>query len=194
MATDGAASLVLASTSPRRRWLLAKLGRAFDIVAPAVDETAHPGERPDVFAQRMADEKAADVAGRRADAWILAADTVVALDETALGKPRDAAEATSMLTTLAGRTHVVFTGVTLLRPGGSAAERSVVGTPVAFRHLSADEIRSYVATGEPFDRAGAYAIQGEGAHLIDQVEGSYTNVIGLPLPEVAAWLRRWRIL
>ncbi len=194
MPTDAAAPLVLASTSPRRRWLLAKLGREFDVLAPDVDEAARPGEQPDVFAQRMADEKAANVARRRADAWILAADTVVALDQAALGKPRDAAEAVTMLTTLAGRRHVVFTGVTFLRPGGAAAERAVVGTPVAFRELSDGEIRAYIATGEPFDRAGAYAIQGEGAHLVDRVEGSYTNVIGLPLPEVAAWLRRWRIL
>lgn len=99
-----------------------------------------------------------------------------------------------MLTTLAGRSHTVFTGVALLRPGGVAAERVVVGTPVVFRDLSAEEIGGYIATGEPFDRAGAYAIQGEGAHLVDRVEGSYTNVIGLPLPEVAVWLRRWRIL
>jgi septum formation protein len=186
--------LVLASTSPRRRWLLEKLGRSFEVVGPEVAEVAHSAEAPAAFAQRMADEKAADVARRRSDAWLLAADTVVALDDVALGKPCDAAEAVAMLTALAGRTHMVFTGVSLLRPGGAPAERAVVGTPVVFRGLSRAEIEVYVATGEPFDRAGAYAIQGEGAHLVDRVEGSYTNVIGLPLPEVAAWLRRWRIL
>ena len=186
--------LVLASTSPRRRWLLEKLGRDFDVLAPDIAEVGRAGESPDDFAQRMADEKAAEVAPRRADAWILAADTVVVLDATVLGKPRDTAEAVAMLTTLAGRSHTVFTGVALLRPGGVAVERVVVGTPVVFRDLSAEEIGGYIATGEPFDRAGAYAIQGEGAHLVDRVEGSYTNVIGLPLPEVAVWLRRWRIL
>jgi septum formation protein len=186
--------LVLASTSPRRRWLLEKLGRTFDVLAPDIAEIGRPGEPPDDFAQRMADEKAAHAAPRRVDAWILAADTVVALDATALGKPRDTAEAVAMLTTLAGRSHTVFTGVALLRPGGVVAERVVVGTPVVFRDLTAAEIRGYIATGEPFDRAGAYAIQGEGAHLVDRVEGSYTNVIGLPVPEVAVWLRRWRIL
>jgi len=186
--------LVLASTSPRRRWLLEKLGRPFDVLAPDIAEVGHVGEPPDDFAQRMADEKAAEVAPRRADAWILAADTVVVLDATVLGKPRDTAEAVAMLTTLAGRSHTVFTGVALLRPGGVVAERGVVGTPVVFRDLTAEEIGGYIATGEPFDRAGAYAIQGEGAHLVDRVEGSYTNVIGLPLPEVAVWLRRWRIL
>lgn len=186
--------LVLASTSPRRRWLLEKLGRDFDVLAPDIAEIGRAGELPADFAQRMADEKAAEVAPRRADAWILAADTVVVLDATVLGKPRDTAEAVGMLTTLAGRSHTVFTGVALLRPGGVAAERVVVGTLVVFRDLSAEEICGYIATGEPFDRAGAYAIQGEGAHLVDRVEGSYTNVIGLPLPEVAVWLRRWRIL
>jgi septum formation protein len=186
--------LVLASASPRRRWLLAKLGRPFDVDAPDIDEVVRLGEASDVFAQRMAEEKAAAIARRRPEAWILAADTVVTLDATALGKPKDHAEAAGMLTALAGRRHVVFTAVALLRPGGDVAERAVVATPVVFRSLTAAEIDAYIATGEPFDRAGAYAIQGEGAHLVDRVEGSYTNVIGLPLPEVAAWLRRWRIL
>jgi septum formation protein len=174
--------------------LLEKLGRPFDVLAPDVAEVGPAEEPSDAFAQRMADEKAAEVAPRRADAWVLAADTVVALEAASLGKPRDAAEAVAMLTALAGRSHAVFTGVVLLRPGGAAAERTVVGTQVVFRALTTEEIDAYIATGEPFDRAGAYAIQGEGAHLVDRVEGSYTNVIGLPLPEVAAWLRRWRIL
>jgi septum formation protein len=99
-----------------------------------------------------------------------------------------------MLGTLAGRAHTVFTGVTIVRPGGEAAVRDVIATEVWFRPLTTAEIDSYIATGEPFDRAGAYAIQGEGAHLIDRVVGSYTNVIGLPLPEVARWLRACRIL
>jgi septum formation protein len=194
MSASALPPLILASTSPRRRWLLEKLGRPFEVLAPDVAEVGRSEEPPDVFAQRMADEKAAEVASRRTDAWVLAADTIVAIDATALGKPTDPAEAVAMLTALAGRSHAVFTGVALLRPGGAAAERTVVGTPVVFRTLTTAEIAAYVATGEPFDRAGAYAIQGEGAHLVDRVEGSYTNVIGLPLPEVAAWLRCWRIL
>jgi septum formation protein len=99
-----------------------------------------------------------------------------------------------MLRALAGRAHTVFTAVALLQPGGAVADRMIIATPVGFRDLSDEEIAAYLATGEPFDRAGAYAIQGEGAHLVDRVEGSYTNVIGLPLPEVAASLRRWRVL
>ncbi len=186
--------LVLASASPRRRWLLEKLGRPFDVDVPDIEEVARRDEPAEAFAQRMADEKAAAVARRRGDAWVLAADTVVTLDSAALGKPRDAAEAVAMLSALAGRAHTVFTGVALLRSGGAPAERMVVGTPVVFRALTRAEIDRYIATGEPFDRAGAYAIQGEGAHLVERVEGSYTNVIGLPLPEVAEWLRRWRML
>jgi septum formation protein len=194
MSAPALAPFVLASASPRRRWLLEKLGRSFAIVTPDIAEVAAANETPEAFAQRMADEKAAQVVGSRRDAWILAADTVVALGATALGKPRDAAAAVAMLTALAGRSHTVFTGVALVRPGGEPAERVVVGTPVVFRALTRGEIDAYIATGEPFDRAGAYAIQGEGAHLVERVEGSYTSVIGLPLPEVAAWLRRWRLL
>lgn len=194
MSESAMPALVLASASPRRRWLLEKLGRTFAVDAPDIPEIPRPGEAPDHFAARMALEKAAAVAERRPDAWVLAADTVVTLDDAALGKPKDRDEALSMLRALAGRAHVVHTGVALLGPDGAPSERMVVGTPVVFRALTDEEIAAYVATGEPFDRAGAYAIQGEGAHLVDRVEGSYTNVIGLPLPEVAVWLRRWRLL
>ncbi|MEB2283672.1 MAG: hypothetical protein B6D46_15495 [Polyangiaceae bacterium UTPRO1] len=194
MSESALPAFVLASASPRRRWLLAKLGLEFAVDAPELPEIPGAGEAPDAFAVRMAEAKAVEVAGRRDDAWILAADTVVTLDMRVLGKPKDAAEAARMLTDLAGRRHVVYSGVALLAPGGARAESAVVGTSVVFRSLTREEIDAYIATGEPFDRAGAYAIQGEGAHLVDRVEGSYTNVIGLPLPEVAAWLRRWRIL
>lgn len=187
-------SLVLVSASPRRRWLLAKLGVQFDVLPVDIDERARSGEAPIDFAQRMADEKAAAAVATRGDAWLLAADTVVAVDGASWGKPRDAAEAGSMLATLSGRRHTVYTGMTLLHPGGAPATRAVTATDVCFRTLSAAEIGAYIATGEPFDRAGAYAIQGEGAHLIDRVDGSYTNVIGLPLPQVADWLRQWQIL
>jgi septum formation protein len=186
--------LVLASASPRRRWLLAKLDVPFEVAAPEIDERAHAGEEPGPFAGRMAEEKARAVAAVRPVAWVLAADTVVAIDGVILGKPRSAAEATAMLERLAGRPHAVFTGVALLAPGARVAEQVVERTTVVFRTLTAGEIAAYLATGEPFDRAGAYAIQGEGAHLVDRVEGSYTNVIGLPLPTVATWLRAGGLL
>jgi septum formation protein len=185
--------LVLASASPRRSWLLAKLGIPFTVRAVAVAEQPHTGEAPAPFAERMAREKAAAAAARAAGSWVLAADTVVAVDARALGKPRDAADATAMLLALAGRAHTVYTAVALVRPDGTLAESLLVGTEVAFRPLAPREVEAYVATGEPFDKAGAYAIQGEGAHLVDRIHGSYTNVIGLPLAEVASCLAKWQI-
>ena len=185
--------LVLASGSPRRRWLLEQLGVRFEVFAVDIEERPHSGELPAPFAQRMADEKATAAAERRPAAWVLAADTVVALGDVALGKPRGREEAVAMLAQLSGRAHVVYTGIVLLRPAAVPAERAVVATRVSFRALRAADIRAYVASGEPLDKAGAYAIQGGGAHLVDRVEGSYTNVIGLPLAEVAAWLRAWQI-
>jgi nucleoside triphosphate pyrophosphatase len=186
--------LVLASASPRRRWLLENLGVAFEVFAVDVDERPRAGEAPAAFARRMAEEKAAGARIERPHTWVLAADTVVALGDEPFGKPGDAAEAVSMLERLSGRRHVVYTGVTLLAPDGAVAVTEVIATQVTFRSLSPADVRRYVATGEPFDRAGAYAIQGEGAHLVARVDGSYTNVIGLPVPEVAEWLRERGIL
>jgi septum formation protein len=185
-------SLVLVSASPRRRWLLDNLGLTFEVSPADIDERPRPEEMPEAYARRMAREKAAAAGAANGGAWLLAADTVVALGATPLGKPRDAAEAASMLTRLSGRDHVVFTGVAIVAPDASTAVNEVVATQVRFRVLSAEDVARYIATGEPFDRAGAYAIQGEGAHLIDRIEGSYTNVIGLPVPEVMAWLRSCR--
>jgi septum formation protein len=184
--------LVLASASPRRRWLLHGLGVRFEVLALAVDERMREGEGAALFAARLADEKAYAGSMRRRDAWVLAADTVVALGPTTLGKPADAAQATAMLTLLSGRVHTVHTAVALMGPGGVPAERVVVATRVGFRRLAAEEIHAYVATGEPLDKAGAYAIQGEGACLIDRIDGSYTNVIGLPVAEIEPWLRAWQ--
>jgi septum formation protein len=181
--------LVLVSASPRRRWLLANAGVAFEVFAVDIDERPRPGEPAEPYARRMADEKAAAALAARGGAWLLAADTVVALDEEPYGKPRDGAEAASMLGRLAGREHVVYTAVSIFGPERTRAGGGVIATRVWFRALSADEVARYVATGEPLDRAGSYAIQGEGAHLIDRIEGSYTNVIGLPVPEVLTWLR-----
>ncbi len=186
-------ALLLASASPRRRWLLGKLGIVFDVLAVDIDERPRAGEPPATFARRMALEKARAAHARRPDVWVLGADTIVELDGDIFGKPADDADATAMLARLAGRTHVVSTAVALLRPGGDAAEEMLVSTDVTFRPLDAATIAAYVATSEPHDKAGAYAIQGEGAHLVDRVVGSYTNVIGLPLPEVAAWMRTHRL-
>jgi len=195
-AGSATASLLLASASPRRRWLLAALGVPFAVLAVDIDERPLPGEAPLAYASRLAAAKARAAHAhpdRGAGTWVLGADTIVELDGAIFGKPVDAEDAAAMLTRLSARTHVVRTAVALLRPTGALADETVVTTEVGFRALDAATIGAYVATGEPLDKAGAYAIQGEGAHLVDRVVGSYTNVIGLPLPEIAAWLRTWQL-
>jgi septum formation protein len=187
---DGGPTLVLASGSPRRLELLARLGLA-PVVRPAhLDETPQPGEAPDALVIRLATSKAAASAAAGepgADEVVLAADTEVVLDGRALGKPADADEAAAMLHALAGRTHAVVTGLAVRRGERVVTDR--VTTEVTFRALTAEEIAWYVATGEPDDKAGAYAIQGTGAVLVDRIDGSDTNVIGLPLPATVALLR-----
>jgi septum formation protein len=184
--------LILASASPRRRELLAGAGLAFEVVPANVDETMRPGETPEEHVERLAREKAGAVAGRLAPApmrLVLGSDTVVVLDGEVLGKPRDAAHAEALLARLAGRTHRVLTGVAVAASGGPALRSRVVESRVRMRTASTAEIRAYVATGEPLDKAGAYALQGEGRRFVASVEGSETNVIGLPLEETLALLR-----
>ncbi len=179
--------LVLASASPRRRELLSQLGLNFTVSAADIDETPHPVEEAGAYVQRLAREKARAVAARHPGAWVLAADTTVALGPELLGKPRDAEEARAMLSRLSGRTHEVHTGVAL---AGRHEEALVVRTRVTFRTLSPGEVAWYAGTGEPLDKAGAYAVQGKGGFLVAAVEGSPTNVIGLPLGETLALLER----
>ncbi len=185
--------LVLASASPRRRDLLAKAleksGLGFRIVPSHADETRRRGEPPDAYVARIAETKARTVARRCPDTWVLAADTAVALDGTVLGKPVDAADARGMLRRLSGRTHRVLTGFVLSDRTDDAGPARVVTSHVRFRTLSEAVINAYLDTGEPFDKAGAYAVQGEGRALVDRVDGSLSNVIGLPLDEVGAALR-----
>jgi septum formation protein len=180
-------SLVLASGSPRRRDLLSQLGLRFTVAAADLDETPLVGEPADVYVLRLAREKARAVAARFPGTWVLAADTTVALGTELLGKPGSPAEAREMLTRLSGRTHAVYTGVAL---AGRAEESRVVRTGVTFRTLSAGEIAWYADTGEPLDKAGAYGMQGKGSFLVSGIEGSPTNVIGLPLGETLELLMR----
>lgn len=165
---------------------MAQLGLRFTVTAADIDETPTAGEIARNYVQRLAEEKARTVAARHPDAWVLAADTTVALGSQLLGKPGDAAEARDMLGRLSGRTHEVFTGIAV---AGRARASQVVRTQVTFRALSAEEIAWYAGTGEPLDKAGAYAIQGKGGFLVASVEGSPTNVIGLPLGETLALLQ-----
>ena len=180
--------LVLGSASPRRHALLRWLGVDFVVDAPEIDERMRPGEPPAGLVAGLAREKARAVAVRRPAAWILAADTLVELDGALLGKPADRTEATAMLGRLAGREHRVFTGFALRAPAGTCRTETVV-TRVRFRPVDAAAIAAYVASGEADGKAGGYAIQGIGAGLIAAIEGSFTNVIGLPLEEVERALR-----
>ncbi|HYV46913.1 MAG TPA: Maf family protein [Myxococcaceae bacterium] len=183
----GQVTLVLASASPRRRALLQGLGVAFDAVAPGLDESVRPGEPPRDYVLRVAVEKAAAGARLRPGALVLAADTSVVLGDRILGKPAGEAEAREMVRALSGRRHSVLTGVAL---DGAARASAVVETAVWFRPLSEAEIAWYASTGEPLDKAGAYAIQGAGGVLVQRIEGSASNVVGLPLAETAELLRQ----
>jgi septum formation protein len=173
-------AIVLGSASPRRRELLASLGLTFTVAPADVDETLLPGENPFDAAERLARAKAEAAAERApSEALVIAADTLVVLDGKALGKPRDRAEAAAMLRSLSGRRHEVVTGVALVRGSVMTSGREV--TEVVIAPLADDEIARYAATGEPDDKAGAYAMQGIGGLLIERVEGSPSNVIGLPV-------------
>lgn len=177
--------LVLASASPRRHRLLREAGFDFRVVPPDVPEALHPGEAPETCAQRLAADKALAVAARvDGSSCVLAADTLVVVDGEVLGKPRDADEAQRMLRLLAGRTHRVLTGVAVVVAALDRRERCVVESRVRMRPVSAEEARAYAATGEPLDKAGGYAVQGSGGRFVSSIEGSRSNVIGLPLESV----------
>jgi len=187
-AGDDRPPLVLASGSPRRRELLAGLGLRFTVVVPDIDETPASGEHPAAYVERLARAKADAVAERfdRGQPVVLAADTTVALAGAILGKPTDRADATAMLRALSGRAHQVHTGVAVVGPGHRAS--SVTTTEVTFRSLSAAEIATYVAGDEPFDKAGGYAIQGEAGRFVVAIQGSASNVVGLPVAQTLALL------
>ena len=180
--------VVLASASPRRRGFLHQLGYQFEVVTPATEEKVRPGESATDYVLRNAQEKSADVVGRvAAGAVVIAADTVVVLRGRIMEKPRSEADAHDMLRALSGQVHQVITGFCVRGPGRAGTERVrtlAVSTDVEFRELSDEEISAYIGSGEPMDKAGAYAIQGRAAYMIRQIRGSYTNVVGLPLTEL----------
>lgn len=176
---------ILASASPRRQEMLAGLGLSFRVEAAEADERVLDGETPETFVLRVAKDKAMIVAERNQGTWVLAADTVVVLEGEILGKPTDAEEAILMLHRLADREHEVWTGFCLGRTGEHRLCRAV-RTAVRFADLSGPEIRAYVRTGDPLDKAGAYGIQSLAAFMVREINGSYTNVVGLPLAEVVA--------
>ena len=174
--------LILASASPRRAEILRSAGLQFSVLSSAVDETPMPGEAPQELVRRLALAKADLVAARAlGPAVVIAADTIVALDGTILGKPRTSEDARQMLEKLSGRTHSVITGVALIRLPDVERREFVETTQVHFASISEDDIVKYLASGEPFDKAGAYAIQGLGGRFIPRIDGCYFNVVGLPL-------------
>ncbi|GAM09773.1 Maf-like protein [Geobacter sp. OR-1] len=180
--------IILASASPRRAELLESAGIRFQVVPGHIDETPLPAEPPVDHVLRLAAEKAAEVSRREAGDFFIGADTIVLCSGEIMGKPTDAADAARMLRKLSGISHAVITGYAVLA-GNGAIRTAAVETRVFFKTLTEREINDYIATGCPMDKAGAYAIQGGAAHMVARIEGSYTNVVGLPLCEVIETLR-----
>lgn len=181
---------ILASASPRRRELLASIGLDFEVKPSHVPEVHQEGEAPEEYVARLSRDKARALASAHPEQWVIAADTTVIIGEELLEKPVDRTDAERMLATIAGKTHVVYTGVTLENAERDYRETRVAESEVRMLPLSTEEIAWYVATGEPLDKAGAYAVQGIGAMFIDSIHGSYTNVVGLPLATLFQMLRR----
>jgi septum formation protein len=185
-----ASPLILASQSPRRKELLAQTGLSFAVIPGRVDEILLPRSDPADAVRHLAEEKARSVSGRHPESWIIGADTIVVIDRMVLGKPKSGDDARSMLRSLSGRTHLVLTGYAVCCRSKGRCFSETVETAVLFKKLADDEIDWYVGTREPFDKAGAYAIQGMGAFMVKSIRGSYTNVVGLPVCEVVEALRR----
>ena len=181
--------LILASGSPRRRELLSAMGYSFEILVPDVDEnvSGHARDVVGILSRRKAEAAAAQLD----NGVVIASDTLVSLDGAALGKPEDEEDAFRMLHALSGNTHEVFTGVTIVDAESGRLETRVVRTGVCFRTLTDAEIRAYIATGEPMDKAGAYGIQGGAGVFVEKLEGSYENVIGFPVDEIREMLNRF---
>jgi septum formation protein len=184
--------LVLASASPRRQELLRTAGISFEVQPTRIPENPRPGEQAKDFAERLAREKALAVAKERPRDIVLGADTVVVVDGQILGKPLDSADAARMLRMLSGREHQVITGVCVVANGQSSVANQT--TAVTMSEISENEIADYVATGEPMDKAGAYAIQGVASRWIPRIEGDYSNVVGLPVALVWRMLRETNFL
>jgi septum formation protein len=181
---------ILASSSPRRRELLSSIGISFDVIASNVPEKHDIGEAPEEYVARLSRDKAEAIARQHRERWVIAADTTVLLDDELLEKPADAPDAARMLATIAGRTHIVYTGVTLQNISRDYRDTRVAETEVRMLPLSKEEIDWYVSTGEPLDKAGAYAAQGIGGIFVDSIHGSFTNVVGLPLALLFQMMRK----
>lgn len=176
--------LILASKSPRRKYLLEQAGIKFEVIPSQFDENAMPLKTPDLYVQALSQAKAEEVALKYPGQWVIGADTIVLIDGQILGKPNGKDAARSMLEQLSGQTHQVYTGFTICCVEKNKTHTDAICTDVTFKELSPHEIEWYIHTDEPFDKAGAYAIQGLGTFLVKSIKGSYTNVVGLPVCEV----------
>lgn len=183
--------IILASSSPRRKELLRALGLEIDVIHPSSDETFSVGEAPEECALRISLEKALSVSATLPDGSIvIGADTIVVVDGEILGKPGDPGEASTMLHKLSGKEHRVYTAFSIVRAKNERLHSEIVGTRVLVKPLAASEIEGYIKTGEPMDKAGAYAIQGSGSFMVSGIEGSYSNVVGLPVEELLEALKK----
>ena len=186
--------LILASRSPRRRYLLKQAGLSFSVIPSSIDEASIPISSPEIYVKVLSEAKAYNVSEKYPEKWVIGADTIVLKDRTILGKPDSKAEARDMLKQLSGQTHEVFTGYSICCKEKRRTFSETVKTQVLFKVLSDQEIEWYIHTGEPFDKAGAYAIQGLGTFLVKSISGSYTNVVGLPVCEVIEFLVKEGVL
>lgn len=185
---------ILASRSPRRRYLLEQAGLSFSVIPSSIDETSVPISSPEIYVKVLSEAKAHNVSEKYPEKWVIGADTIVVKDRTILGKPDSIVEARTMLKQLSGQTHEVFTGYSICCKKKRRKFSETVKTEVLFKDLSDQEIEWYIHTAEPFDKAGAYAIQGLGTFLVKRINGSYTNVVGLPVCEVIEFLIKQGVL
>jgi len=191
--SSGEPYIILASKSPRRKYLLEQAGLDFSVIPSSFDESTVELSSPETYVRDLAQAKAAQVAAEYPASWVIGADTIVSIDGTILGKPASETQAYEMLQRLSGRIHQVFTGYCICCQTRSKLFTDSIKTDVRFKKLSDDEIKWYIHTREPFDKAGAYAIQGLGSFLVKSINGSYTNVVGLPVCEVVEILIKEKV-
>lgn len=183
-------NIILASASPRRKEILKNANVKFKIMASSIEELTLDGESPCQMVMRLAFEKGIDIASRQKSDLVISADTIVVLDNTVLGKPKDEIEARKMITSLSGRTHQVITGISLINLDNNKKIIDHVISNVKFKNLSEEDINDYIRTKESLDKAGAYGIQGYGALLVEEIQGDYFNIVGLPISRLSDLLKK----
>lgn len=183
-------NIILASASPRRKEILENANVKFKVIASSIEELTLDGESPSHMVMRLAFEKGIDIASRQKSDLVISADTIVVLNDTVLGKPKDEIEARKMITSLSGKTHQVITGVSLINLDNNKKIIDYVISNVKFKNLSEEDINDYIRTNESLDKAGAYGIQGYGALLVEEIQGDYFNIVGLPISKVSDLLKK----